>query len=58
MRALAVVACVALFVAPQQTVPQQPVFRSGVELVALDVTVVDKDGKPITGLRPAISSSP
>ncbi len=34
-----------------------PVFKSGVELVTLDVTVVDKDGKPITGLKPATSSS-
>jgi VWFA-related protein len=32
---------------PQQT----PVFKSGVDLVALDVTVVDKDGKPVTGLK-------
>ena len=31
--------------------PQQPVFRGGVELVTLDVTVVDKDGKPIKGLK-------
>ena len=35
---------------PQQ--PQAPVFRGGVELVALDVTVVDRDGKPVTGLKP------
>ncbi len=36
----------------QQSAPQQPppVFRSGVELIALDVTVVDKDGVPVTGL--------
>jgi VWFA-related protein len=31
--------------------PQQPVFTSRVDLIALDVTVVDKDGKPITGLK-------
>jgi VWFA-related protein len=31
---------------------QAPVFRSGVDLVALDVTVVDRDGKPVTGLKP------
>ncbi len=33
----------------QQT-SQQPVFRGGVDLVTLDVTVVDKDGQPIRGL--------
>jgi VWFA-related protein len=32
--------------------PQQPVFRSGVDLATLDVTVVDKDGQPIPGLKP------
>jgi VWFA-related protein len=32
---------------------QAPVFKSGVDLVALDVTVVDKDGKPIEGLKAA-----
>lgn len=30
----------------------QPVFRAGVDLVTVDVSVVDKDGHPITGLRP------
>ena len=41
---------------PQQQAPppqqQAPVFRAGVELVALDVNVVDRDGKPVTGLKP------
>jgi VWFA-related protein len=32
--------------------PQPPAFRSGVELVAVDVQVVDKRGQPLTGLRP------
>ncbi|MCX6543943.1 MAG: VWA domain-containing protein [Acidobacteria bacterium] len=32
--------------------PQAPVFRSGVELVTVDVTVVDRDGNPVKGLRP------
>jgi VWFA-related protein len=37
--------------AHQQPDPQQtPIFRSGVDLVALDVTVVDKDGVPVSGL--------
>ncbi len=30
---------------------QAPVFKSGVDLVALDVTVVDKDGRPVEGLK-------
>lgn len=30
-----------------------PVFRSGVELVAIDATIVDSDGRPIVGLGPA-----
>jgi len=32
--------------------PQQPVFTSGVELVAIDVRVVGKDGYPVRGLGP------
>ena len=37
---------------PAQT-PQQPTFRSGVELVQVDVVVVDKDGKHVRGLKAA-----
>jgi VWFA-related protein len=33
--------------------PKQPTFRSGVELLAVDVAVVDGDGRPVTGLGPA-----
>jgi len=34
-------------------VPQaQPVFTSGVEFIAIDVTVVDKTGEPVKGLTP------
>lgn len=29
---------------------QEPVFRAGVDLVTVDAIVVDKDGRPITGL--------
>jgi VWFA-related protein len=31
---------------------QQPVFRSGVELVTIDVTVMDRKGEPLEGLGP------
>ena len=31
---------------------QLPTFKSGVDLVRLDVTVVDADGKPVDGLEP------
>ena len=30
---------------------QPPVFRTGVNVVTLDVTAVDKDGKPVKGLK-------
>jgi VWFA-related protein len=36
-----------------QTPAQTPVFKGGVKLVTLDVTVVDGDGKPVAGLTPA-----
>ena len=38
----------------QQTAPQPraPVFKSGVELIAVDVSVVDGSGRPVRGLRP------
>ena len=31
---------------------QEPVFRAGVDLVTVDAIVVDKDGRPVTGLTP------
>src|SRR5262245_13704229 len=34
-----------------QTPQQTPVFRSGVDLVTVDVLVLDKSGKPITDLK-------
>ena len=32
--------------------PQAPVFEVGVDLVAVDVSVVDSEGRPVLGLRP------
>src|SRR5215213_1089198 len=48
---LLLICCAALATAQSPT--QTPVFRSAVKLVTLDVTVVDKDGKPVAGLTPA-----
>ncbi len=31
---------------------QAPTFRSGVELIVIDLTVVDKDGRPVRDLKP------
>ena len=45
------VACFAAALGAQR--PQQPVFRSSVEVTSVDVGVVDKDGKAITDLTPA-----
>ena len=39
------------FVAPGRS-PQQPTFKSGVELITIDAIVVDTDGHPVTGLTP------
>ncbi|HEX7780825.1 MAG TPA: hypothetical protein VF424_16360, partial [Vicinamibacterales bacterium] len=35
---------------PQE--PQAPVFRSAVDVVAIDVQVVDRSGEPLKGLAP------
>ncbi len=37
---------------PQQNQPERPVFRSGVNLVRLDVRIVDSAGRPIPDIRP------
>jgi VWFA-related protein len=54
VRLLATATLVALTLDPpahgQQAQP--PVFRTGVELVMVDVQVIDRKGQPITGLKP------
>jgi VWFA-related protein len=42
-----------LILAAASTFAQQPTFRSGVDLVQVDVVVVDKDGQPVRGLTQA-----
>lgn len=55
-RTLAVAACAACFAvttAAQQTqTPDTPVFRTGVDLLPVDVLVVDDQGRPVRGLTP------
>jgi VWFA-related protein len=58
MRVLWLVPCVALGLAAVSaqtpaTQPKQPVFRTGVDLLTVDATVVDRDGRQITDLTPA-----
>jgi|SRR5579864_1554022 len=36
---------------PVRAFPQQPVFRAGVDHVAVDVIATDDDNKPVTGLK-------
>lgn len=50
--AMALLICGALASGHQES-GQQPVFRSGVELVSVDVTVLDRHGDPLRGLTPA-----
>ena len=47
--ALALAALAASAVAVGQD-PQRPVFRSGIDLVAVDVVVIDRNGRPVPGL--------
>jgi VWFA-related protein len=44
---------VLLAAAARALVAQQPVFRSGIDLVTVDVTVLDEDGRPVEHLGPA-----
>jgi VWFA-related protein len=57
MRALWLFPCIALAlvaVSAQTPPPQtkQPIFRTGVDLLTVDATVVDRDGRQITDLAP------
>ena len=38
---------------PQTPAPQTPVFRAGIDLIQVDVSVLDKDRKPVHGLTAA-----
>ncbi|MBE3073142.1 MAG: VWA domain-containing protein, partial [Acidobacteria bacterium] len=40
-------------VVPAAQRPETPQFRVGVEVVAVDVSVVDRDGRPVPDLKPA-----
>ena len=43
----------ALAAAPSQTPQRPPVFRAGVDLTHLDVTVLDRQRRPVRGLTAA-----
>src|SRR6266540_163973 len=47
------ISCIALVVAQTPAPPQLPTFRTGVDVVELDVTVLDKDRHPLQGLTAA-----
>ena len=49
-RVLLVAAVVAVGLLAQQQAPQQPTFRTRAELVRVDVTVLDRNGKPLPNL--------
>ena len=48
--AVAVAACLALAAVAAQQPP--PTFKSGIEVVLIDVNVVDRQGRPVASLRP------
>ena len=41
----------------QQAPPEQPPFRTGIELVTVDATVLDRQGRPLRGLAAQTTSS-
>ncbi|HEV3139529.1 MAG TPA: hypothetical protein VGY57_03385, partial [Vicinamibacterales bacterium] len=47
---VAFVCCASIVIAAQSQQTAPPVFRSGARLNVVDVTVLDKQGKPIEGL--------
>ena len=47
---LAFVSALTISLQAQQTPAPQPVFRSGVELVQVEVVVTGRDGRPVHGL--------
>lgn len=50
---LLIAACLAVvFVQPAATADQQPTFTAAIDLIAVDVQVVDREGFPVTSLRP------
>ena len=50
MRALAVALSMAMLAASQEPQPPRPTFKSTVDLVPVDVSVVDKNGRPVSDL--------
>lgn len=48
----AVAACAVALAAAQQSPTPQTTFRGGVDLVQLDVSVLDRDRRPVQGLTP------
>ena len=51
--ALATLPCVPVAAqeqAPQEQAPQAPTFRTGVDLISIDVSAVDSRGRPVDGL--------
>lgn len=48
-RALLLAPCALLFAPLFGSPPQQPAFRAGVDMVAVDVHAVDDKGRPVAG---------